>query len=320
MQPPDPSTVRIDGPWTHHDVSANGIRLHVAEAGSGPMVLLLHGFAEFWWTWRHQLASLAEAGFRVVAADLRGYGDSDKPPRGYDAWTLAGDVAGLVRALGERRAHLVGHAWGGMLAWTAAALHPRLVSSVTVLGGAHPLAFRSAVAGTALRRKQDNQTRAMGHLFRFQVPMAPERRLVADDAAFVEQLMRAWSGSKWTRADDFAATARTFRQAMLVPGVAHSALEYYRWAFRAQFRGEGRRFTSAVSTRVGIPVLQIHGEADSCVLIETARESAPWQGPYSRFESLAGVGHFPHLEDPVRTDKALVGFLGGAGAGTHPRT
>ncbi|PXY31216.1 alpha/beta fold hydrolase [Prauserella muralis] len=308
MQAPDPSAVRLDGPWTHRDVSANGIRLHIAEAGSGPLVLLLHGFAEFWWAWHHQLRSLPDAGFRVVAADLRGYGDSDKPPRGYDAWTLAGDVAGLVRALGERRAHLVGHAWGGMLAWTAAALHPRVVATVSVLGGAHPLALRSAIARSALRRRH-SQARAMLHLLRFQVPMAPERTLVADDAFAVEALQRAWSGERWRDSDDFAVTARRFREAMLVPGVAHSALEYYRWAFRAQFRGEGRRFTDAVGTRVRTPVLQLHGEQDPCVLVSTARDSAPWLGPRSRFETLPGVGHYPHLEEPALTAKLLVAFL-----------
>jgi pimeloyl-ACP methyl ester carboxylesterase len=83
--------------------------LHVAEVGTGPLVLLLHGFPEFWWSWRHQLPALAAAGRRAVAVDLRGYGDSDKPPRGYDLWTLSGDVAGLVRALGERQVDLVGH-------------------------------------------------------------------------------------------------------------------------------------------------------------------------------------------------------------------
>lgn len=285
-------------------MSANGIRLHIAEAGRGPTVLLLHGFAEFWWAWRHQLLSLAEAGFHAVAADLRGYGDSDKTPRGYDGWTLAGDIAGLVRALGERRAHLVGHAWGGLLAWTAAALHPRLVESVSVLGGAHPLAIRSAVA------RRSAQACAFGHLFRFQIPMAPERRLVANGAAAVEDLMRSWSGPEWARTEDFAEAAKAFRQAMQVPGVAHSALEYYRWAFRAQFRGEGRRFKAAVDGRVSAPVLQLHGDADTCVLPDTARASAPWQGPGSRFELLAGVGHYPHLEDPERTTKALLTFLG----------
>ncbi|MBK1785081.1 alpha/beta fold hydrolase [Prauserella cavernicola] len=307
MPAPDPSTVRLAGPWTHRDVSANGIRLHIAEAGSGPPVLLLHGFGGLWWSWHHQLRALADAGFRVVAADLRGYGDSDKPPRGYDAWTLAGDVAGLIRALGERRAHLVGHAWGGMLAWTAASLHPRLVSSVSVLGGAHPLALRSAIRRSVLRRR--GQARAMAHLLRFQVPMRPERALVRDEAAEIERLLHDWSGVAWREDPGFAEASKTFRNAMLVPGVAHSALEYYRWAFRAQFRGEGRRFTDAVDTRLHMPVLQVHGAADPCVLPSTARDSAPWLGPRSRFELLPGVGHFPHLEDPDRTAKSLVTFL-----------
>lgn len=307
MPAPDPSTVRLDGPWTHRDVSANGIRLHVAEVGSGPMVLLLHGFAEFWWTWHHQLRMLADAGFRAVAADLRGYGDSDKPPRGYDAWTLAGDVAGLVRALGERRAHLVGHAWGGMLAWSVAALHPRVVRSVSVLGSAHPLALRSAIARGGMRRR--GQARAMAHLLRFQLPIAPERWLVADSAAAVERLLHDWSGKAWRRDPEFPHTAATFRRAMLVPGVAHSALEYYRWAFRSQFRGDGRRFADAVDTRPRMPTLQLHGASDPVILPETARESAPWSGPHSRFELLPGVGHYPQLESATETGKVLIDFL-----------
>ncbi|GAA1942653.1 alpha/beta hydrolase [Amycolatopsis minnesotensis] len=309
MERPDPSTVRVPGPWTHRDLSANGIRLHIAELGSGPTVVLLHGFGEFWWAWHHQLTALADAGFHVVAPDLRGYGDSDKPPRGYDAWTLAGDVAGLVRALGQRRAHLVGHAWGGMLAWTVAAMHPRVVSSVSALGAAHPLALRAAARRTALRRKRSSQTRALGHLFRFQVPMAPERKLVADEGAELERLMRAWSGPHWPSTEDFTEAAERLRLAMLVPGVAHSALEYYRWAFRAQFRGEGRRFTDAVGSRVAAPVLQLHGEDDRCVLPSTARNSAHWRGPRSEFHTLPGIGHYPHLEAPEATTSALLAFL-----------
>jgi len=100
MAPRSGDPVYIDGPWTHRSVSANGTRFHVAERGDGPLVLLLHGFPEFWWAWRHQLISLSEAGFRAVAVDLRGYGGSDKPPRGYDLITAAADAAGLVRSLG----------------------------------------------------------------------------------------------------------------------------------------------------------------------------------------------------------------------------
>ncbi|WP_019813809.1 alpha/beta fold hydrolase [Saccharomonospora saliphila] len=306
-QAPDPSSVRLEGPWTHRDVSANGIRLHVAESGSGPAVLLLHGFGEFWWVWHHQVRDLADAGFRVIAVDLRGYGDSDKPPRGYDGWTLAGDVTGLVRALGERDAHLVGHGWGGLLAWSAAILHPRIVRSVSVLGGAHPIALRSAFGRSLPRRR--GQAAAMRHLVRSQLPILPERRLVADDAAELERLVLAWSGPGWPSRPTFGDTMRRMRSALRVPGVAHSALEYYRWAFRSQFRGDGRRFAAAVGGRSRAPVLQLHGAEDGCVLTDTARESAPWRGPRSRFELLDGVGHFPHLEAPAVTGAVLREFL-----------
>ena len=114
----DDDVVLPEGPWTHRQVAANGARFHVVEAGEGPLVLLLHGFPMFWWTWRRQLPALAEAGYRAVAMDLRGYGGSDKTPRGYDPFTLSGDVAGVVRSLGSATATLVGHGWGGLLAWT----------------------------------------------------------------------------------------------------------------------------------------------------------------------------------------------------------
>ena len=92
----DDSFVLIDGAWAHRFVSANGNRFHVVEAGTGPLVLFLHGFPEFWWAWHHQLRALSEAGFRAVAVDMRGYGASDKPPRGSDGYTVAADVAALA--------------------------------------------------------------------------------------------------------------------------------------------------------------------------------------------------------------------------------
>lgn len=306
---PDPSTVRLDGPWVHRDVHANGIRLHVAEAGEGPLVLLLHGFTGFWWSWRHQLGALADAGYRTVAIDLRGYGDSDKPPRGYDGWTLAGDVGGLIKALGEPRAHLVGHAWGGMLAWTVAALHPRFVRSVTAIAGAHPMALRREIFRTALRRRANNQARALGHVFRAQVPIAPERWLTRDDAATVETLMRRQSGPQWTETADFANAVARHRNAMMVRGVAHSALEYYRWALRAQLRGEGRRFSEAMQRPITVPVLQIAGALDPSLLPRTLKSSERWARGPVRTRTLDGVGHFPQQEAPVATNRLLTEFL-----------
>ncbi len=306
---PDPSTVRLDGPWVHRDVHANGIRLHVAEAGEGPLVLLLHGFAGFWWSWRHQIGALADAGYRVVAVDLRGYGDSDKPPRGYDAWTIAGDIGGLVKALGEPRAHLVGHAWGGMLAWTVAALHPRLVRSVTSIAGAHPMTLRREMFRTVLRRKANNQARALGHVFRAQLPILPERWLTRDDAATVEELMRQRSGPQWTETADFGHAVARHRNAMMVRGVAHCALEYYRWTGRAQLRGEGRRFSEAMQRTITVPVLQIAGSLDPSLLPRTLTASEKWARGAVRTRVLDGVGHFPEQEAPVATNRLLTEFL-----------
>lgn len=298
-----PVEIQVPGPWRHSGVSANGIRLHTVESGQGPLVVLLHGFPEFWWTWRHQLTGLADAGFRAVAIDLRGYGESDKPPRGYDLWTLAGDAAGLIRALGERRAMVVGHGWGGLIGWTLAALHPRLVSSLVVLGAPHPRALRRAMWADPR-----GQGRAGGHAFGFQVPLLPERSLRADSAARVERIMHDWSGPAWAATTDFAEAVRRNRTAMLVPGVPHSALEYYRWALRSQLRADGRRFASELSRTIEAPVLQVHGALDPCVLEPTARRSHAWASRYS-YRVLDGCGHFPHQEEPRASTAMIAEFL-----------
>src|SRR5438270_940330 len=107
------------GPWTHQRASVNGLQLHYVEAGAGPAVVLLHGFPEFWYAWRHQLPALAAAGYRVIAPDMRGYDLSAKPRRvhNYRIEDLAGDVRGLIRHAGVERATVVGHDWGGGVAW-----------------------------------------------------------------------------------------------------------------------------------------------------------------------------------------------------------
>src|SRR3954467_12341173 len=208
------SAVLLDGPWTHRDVSANGIRIHVAEAGTGPLVLLLHGFPGFWWSWRHQLSGLADAGYRAVAADLRGYGASDKPPRGYDAMTAAADIAGLIRALGETNAVIVGHDWGAHIGWTIAASHPGVTRRFVAVSDPHPLRWLSALASDPAQR------RASRHVLRFQLPWHPERWLVADDAANVASLLRRWTGPNHAFGED----ERRYRDAMLILGAPHCAL------------------------------------------------------------------------------------------------
>jgi pimeloyl-ACP methyl ester carboxylesterase len=306
VRPPAPESVRYSGPWNHRAVSANGIRLHVVERGDGPLVVLLHGFPELWYAWRHQLVGLAERGFHVVAADLRGYGDTDKPPRGYDLWTLAGDVAGLVPALGEDRAAIVGHGWGGVVGWTVAALHPRRVNGLVAVAAPHPLAIRRAVV-----REPRGQGRTLAAVAGFQLPRWPERALRVHEGARVERIMRAWAGREWVGTADFAGAVARYREAMRISGVAYCSMEYYRWAVRSQLRAEGRRFAVAVARPAEVPVLGLHGAEDPWLLPRTAAASAPWAGERHTLEVLPGLGHFPHEEQPRAMTARIADFLGG---------
>ena len=313
--PPDPSVVRIDGPWRHLQVHANGIRFHVVEAladsesADRPLVILLHGFGSFWWSWRHQLRGLAGAGAgettgaRVVAVDLRGYGGSDKPPRGYDGWTLAGDTAGLIRALGHSSATLVGHADGGLVCWATSILHPRAVDAVALVSSPHPAALRESVLNDAAQRRA-----LLPWLLRYQVPVWPERKLMRHNAIEVERVVRSRAGDAWLATEDFAETVRHLRQAIQIPGAAHSTLEYQRWAVRSQLRAEGRRFMQAMKRPLDIPLLHLRGTADPYVLPDSVRRTEPFVSR-AQFVAVPGAGHFAHEETPQLVNAALQQFL-----------
>lgn len=293
--------IDIEGPWKHRWVAANGARFHVAEVGDGPLVVFLHGFPEFWWAWRHQLPALADVGYRAVAMDLRGYGGSDKTPRGYDPVTLSGDVAGVIRSLGETNAVVVGHGWGGYVAWATAVYHPSQVRALAVAGAPHPLRMRRA----AFRDRR--QFKKAGHVVSFQLPIVPERRLMADGAAMVERLLRKWAAPGSTFPD--AEAAAKYKAALQLWPAPHCALEYYRWLVRATYRTDGRRFAARMKEPVRQPVLQLHGALDSSVLPTTAEGSAEYVSGNYRWRLLEGVGHFPHEEDPEAFSKELIDWL-----------
>ena len=293
------SSVLRDGPWEHRMVTANGARFHVAEAGSGPLVLLLHGFPQFWWTWRHALVALADAGYRAAAMDLRGFGASDKTPRGYDPATLATDIAGVVRSLGSADAVIVGHGLGGMLAWSTAVAHPKVVRRLCVVGAPHPRRMREAL------RTDPRQVCGSGHVLGFQLPMLAERRLLRGDAAYVEHLLSSWGAPGWPAPED----AAVYRAAAQVPGVAHCSMEYFRWAVRSLPRADGMRFARGMRTPVHVPVLHLHGAADRAVLPASAQGSGRYvEAPY-RWRLLGGAGHFAHEEDPEAFAAELLGWL-----------
>lgn len=308
---PDPSVTRIAGPWRHLDVHANGIRFQCVEGLSDPadpepptakpLVLLLHGFGSFWISWRHQLSGLSSA--RVVAVDLRGYGGSDKPPRGYDGWTLAGDAAGLVRALGHRSATLIGHADGGLVCWATAVLHPRAVRAVALVSSPHPGALRRSVF-----TDPDQRRALLPTLLRYQLPRWPEHELTRDDAAELERLVRSRCAPGWPESEDFRSVIGQLRQAIQIPAAAHSGLEYQRWAVRSQLRSEGRRFMKLMDRRLTIPLLHLRGAEDPYVLdgpVQASRRYAP-QG---ELVTIPGAGHYAHEESPTAVNDLLDGFL-----------
>lgn len=296
------------GGLQHRHVAANGARFHVAEAGAGPLVVLLHGFPESWEAWRSHLPVLAAAGFRAAALDLRGYGDSDKPPRGYDPATLAADVAGVIRTLGRRDAVLVGHGWGGYVAWAAATTRADCVRAVCAVAAPHPL----PLLGSAYRL---SAAPAIGHLLAMQLPWLPERRIRRAD--YIERHLSAWAAA----GSDFPSpeVVERYRDALASWPSPHCALEYHRWLVRSRLRADGRAFTAAMRRPVDVPVLQVTGAVDKAVprwAVVRTRDAVA--GPYEHRE-LAGAGHYPHEEVPGAFTTVLLEWLSRrAGAGADP--
>jgi pimeloyl-ACP methyl ester carboxylesterase len=290
------SDIALDGPWEHRTIAAQGARFHVAEMGEGPLVLLLHGFPQFWWAWRHQLPALARAGYRAVAMDLRGFGGSDHTPRGYDLPSLSGDVASVIASLGARDAAVVGHDWGGLVAWTLACYEPKSVRRLVAVSAPHPLLLQGALL---LRPAQTK------NLWSMQPPWLPERAFRGASSSRVDALLHQWSAPGWPDLP----TAFTYRRAFAKGNTAYCAAEYHRWFVRSAVRPDGARFRARLQTPVRVPVLHVQGALDGCYPPALAYGSGRYvEGPY-RWRLLDGVGHFPHEEDADRFTSELVGWL-----------
>lgn len=293
----------FEGPWTLRHVAANGSRFRLAEVGAGPLVLFLHGFPEFWWAWRHQLPAVAAAGFHAAAMDLRGYGGSDKTPRGYDPATLAADVVGVIRTLGARDAVVVGQGWGGYVGWAVAAGHPTCVRGLAAISAPHPLEM--------LRLSQLLRRAPLVHVAAMQLPWIPERRITGSD--YVARHLAAWSA----RGSGFPSAAETaqYREAFAQWPSPHCALEYHRWLVRSRLRADGRAFTAMMRNRIGVPVLQLRGDADVVVSQRAVSGSARHvEAPHIAVE-IASAGHFPHEEQPVAVTRTLLDWLDGLSDG-----
>src|SRR5215470_18072052 len=220
-------------PWRHGSAYVNGVRLHYVTQGEGKLVVLLHGFPEFWYSWRHQIPVLAQH-FKVVAPDMRGYNDSDKPAgvASYRLDLLRADVMDLVRAFGEDKAIIVGHDWGGGVAWTFAADYPQATERLIVLNCPHPGALQKHL------RSNFRQLRRSWYMFFFQIPRVPEWGIRLNLHRFVERAFRGMAIRKEMFSDE---DLRQYAEALKRPGALTAAINYYRAAFREIVRHGERK-------------------------------------------------------------------------------
>ncbi|HWE23454.1 MAG TPA: alpha/beta fold hydrolase [Myxococcales bacterium] len=273
-------------------IDLGDIKLSCAEIGKGPLVLFLHGFPECWITWRHQLPALAEAGFHAVAPDQRGYGKSDKP-EGLDAYrveVLAQDVARLVEALGEKRAHVVAHDWGGAIAWFFSMWYPERLDRLTILNAPHPARFSRAV-------KRPRQFLRSSYMLFFQIPLLPEALIRAGDFFLFRQLFRRDPARPGAYSDE---VIETILAEAREPGAVRGMLAWYRAMMQ--------RPTHTRWKPIERPVQVIWGEKDRYLLREIAEPSPEWV-PNLRFTPIAEASHWVQADAPERVNNLLIDFF-----------
>jgi epoxide hydrolase 4 len=271
------------------------VRLHYVEEGEGPLVVLLHGFPEFWFSWRFQIPALAAAGFRVVAPDMRGYNLSSRPSKvaAYDTDRLAADVRGLIRELGAERALLAGHDWGAAAAWITAMNHPEVVERLAILNVPHP---RRMLEGLRTPR----QLARSWYVLFFQLPWLPE----------LSARVRGW----WSWRSLFEREARPgaftpqdierYVEAWSQPGAPTGMINYYRAAFReSPLRAEAR------IRPVEAPTLVIWGQRDRHLGAELAEPEAADVPNLERVVRLPEASHWVHQDEPQRVSELLVDFF-----------
>lgn len=282
--------------WQHRFAQVNRIQLHYVTQGSGELVLLLHGFPEFWYSWRFQIPALARH-FKVVAPDLRGYNDSDKPASGYDLDTLAQDVMGLIRSLGFTKAHIVGHGWGGMIGWRLAQTFPEAVHSLSLLSAPHPSTLAQNIFSNF------EQIRQHWHFLAFQVPGVPEWLLQQN----LKDFLQAWFQRQAIRKAAFSGeTLRIYQSALSKTGALSAALNYYRnWLAPQNWLG---KLTDA-SLPIQVPALVLWGKDDTVLSASLATELDRFIARPFRLKLVAECGHWIQQEVPQLVNSELLAFL-----------
>jgi pimeloyl-ACP methyl ester carboxylesterase len=283
----------VCGGFSERDVDVGEVRLRCGSIGpaEGTLVVLLHGFPEIWLTWKPTMRILARAGYRAVAPDLRGYDRSGKP-RGVEAYSilrLAGDVAGLVRAEGAERAHVVGHDWGGMVAWATATYRPEVVDRLAIVNAAHPVAYSRAL-------RTFPQLRRSWYVFFFQLPWLPEWWLTRNDYANMRGFFRP-DGIPDEIIDEYVA-------AMRHAGSATATIDYYRASFRDGLFGR-----APAPRTLAAETLVVWGEKDRFLEPTLAEPPQEWV-PRSRVVRIPSATHWAQIDAVDALSKELVAHFG----------
>jgi pimeloyl-ACP methyl ester carboxylesterase len=266
-------------------------RLHYVEAGEGPLIVLLHGFPEFWYGWRLQIQPLAAAGFRVVAPDMRGYNLSSKPDgvASYAGDLLAADVRGLIHERGAESAMLVGHDWGGTAAWTTAMNHPEVVDRLAILNAAHP---RKLLQGL----HHPGQLRKSWYFFFFDLPDLPEAVVHANRWHFFRHFLHdahpAYTPEEIDR----------YLKAWSQPGASAGMINYYRSSVR-------QKHAEAQIRTISAPTLVIWGQRDRYLGQELAEPDHDDVPNLDRVERLPDASHWVHHDEHERVNQLLTDFF-----------
>ncbi|MBD2432527.1 MULTISPECIES: alpha/beta fold hydrolase [Fischerella] len=237
----------LEANWKHDYITTNGIRLHYVTQGEGPLMLMLHGFPEFWYSWRHQIPEFAKY-FKVVAVDLRGYNDSDKPKEqsAYVMDEFIKDIQGVIQGLGYEKCILVGHDWGGAIAWCFTYAHPEMVERLIILNIAHPAKFSEGL-------RTPVQLLKSSYVFLFQLPVLPEFLIQSLDYQLLENAFKGMAVNKnaFSQAD-----IEAYKNAAAKRGALTAMLNYYRNIFQGQIFNKNWGVLE-------VPTLMIWGEKDT---------------------------------------------------------
>ena len=278
----------------HKFANVNGIRLHYVEQGKGELVILLHGWPEFWYCWRKQIPELAKH-FHVVAPDLRGYNESDKP-KGVAAYSIENvtkDVTELIKVLGYQKATIISHDWGGAVGWQLGMEHPEVVNKLIIMNSPHPSIMRKHLAENPMQKKRS------AYMLFFQIPFLPELFLRLTLKKTLTESFRGWAHNKNAFTDEDIAQ---YVEAMKKPDALTSSLNWYRAAYRGRGKGGSKK-------TVSVPTLIIWGENDKALGKELTYDMDKYFNAPFVIKYISKCSHWVQNEYPELVNKYILDFL-----------